>query len=246
MTKYLCLALALSAGPALAAGKFVVPKGCEAFVTVQHSDCQVSYHYTCSADAKGDQWSVYAGPDGPYYMSRIDSETRWMESHDLITPDSDQIGTEVNPASFTTLLDKGRDDFEFTTRSRSGEVRRYKGYDKLAGGSATIDGVALERTEFSLETFDAEGALLHRRSGHQLISRDWRLFFSDTEHFENAYGDAEDSVSTPMSFAFPGDKGFLSGTPQFGCDQMMTDAGQTLAPVPVALRETAALREMAR
>jgi len=32
-----------------------------------------------------------------------------------------------------------------------------------------------------------------------------------------------------MSFAFPGDAGFLSSRPQFGCDQMMTDAGGVIA-----------------
>ncbi|MEZ5886863.1 MAG: hypothetical protein R3D56_08275 [Paracoccaceae bacterium] len=222
--------LLLSAAPALAAGKFVVPEGCEAFVTVQHSDCQVSYHYTCARDPEGDQWAVYAGPDGPYYMSRIDHETRWVESHDLITPESDRLGSEKEPASFTTLLDTGRDDFDFTTISGTGEVRRYAGHDALKGGTVTIDGVTLERTEFALESFGADGSFLHRRSGHQLISRDWRLFFADTEHFENAFGDVEDSTSTPMTFAFPGEKGFLSGTPQFGCDQMMTMLDGQLVP----------------
>ncbi len=225
--------LILAAGPAFAADQFQPPEGCEAFLTVQHSDCQISYHYTCASDPKGDQWAVYAGSDGPYYMSRIDSETRWIESHDLVTPESDELASESNPASFSTLLDTGRDDFDFTTKSSAGEVRRYVGFDKLSGGPVTIDGVALERTEFKLETFDASGAFLHRRIGSQLISRDWRLFFSDRERFENAYGDQEDSQSTPISFAFPGEKGFLSTTPQFGCNQMMTE-GEALAPVPAS------------
>lgn len=227
----------LIASPAFGAGKFTPPKGCEVFVTVQHSDCQVSQHYTCAGEAKGDQWSVYEGAEGPYYMSRIDRETRWIESHDLVTPDSDRLGTETNPASFTGLLETGRDDFDFTTESRSGEVRRYVGYDKLTGRKITIDGIEMDQTEFDLQTFAADGSLLHRRSGNQMISRDWRLFFSDTEHFENAYGDVEDTVSRPMTFAFPGDAGFLSSRPQFGCDQMMTDVG---AVIPAAYHPEAA------
>ncbi len=215
----------LMASPALAAGKFTPPQGCEVFMTVQHSDCQVSQHYTCEGEPKGDQWSVYEGADGPYYMSRIDSETRWIESHDLVTPESDKLGTETDPASFSGLLESGRDDFDFTTESSNGEVRRYVGHDKLTGRKITIDGIELDQTEFDLQTFAADGSLLHRRSGNQMISRDWRLFFSDTEHFENAFGDKEDTVSRPMTFAFPGDAGFLSARPQFGCDQMMTDAG---------------------
>jgi hypothetical protein len=232
LTRHL-LPLLLVAAPASAAGKFQLPEGCEAFVTVQHSDCQVSQHYTCSGDKPGDQWSAYLSPDGPFYLSRIDAETRWMESHDLITPDSDQLATEANPASFSTLLETGRDDFDFTTESAAGEVRRYVGFDKLAGGKVTIDGVTLERTEFALETFAADGSFLHRRTGQQVISRDWRLFFSDAEHFENAYGDQEDSVSRPMTFAFPGEKGFLATAPQFGCDQMMTQVGATQGVIHV-------------
>jgi hypothetical protein len=212
----------ISSLPAAAAGKFVVPEGCEAFVTVQHADCQVSHHYTCADDASGDQWAVYSGPEGPFYMSRIDRETRWMESHDLITPESDALEDETEPASFTALLETGRDDFDFTTRSSTGEVRRYVGQDRLTGRRKTIDGLDLERTEFRLDTFDAEGNFLHRREGQQLISRDWRLFFGDSERFENSYGDVENSVSTPMTFSLPGEKGFLDATPQFGCNEMMT------------------------
>jgi hypothetical protein len=228
--------LALAAPPAFAVGKFQPPAGCTAYATVQHADCQVSHHYTCTADAEGDQWSVYAGPEGPYYQSRIDVETRWMESYDLYTGESDRIGQEPDAASFTTLLDTGRDDFDFTTEANTGEVRRYIGYDRLAGGSVTIDGVVLERTEFRVESFAADGSFLNRREGRQLVSRDWRIFFADTEVFENAYGDREESRSTPMTFAFPGEKDFLAGKPKFGCDQMMTEAGEVLAPVPAAYR----------
>ena len=62
-----------------------------------------------------DQWAVYAGAEGPYYMSKIDSETRWLESYDLIAGESDQMGDETDPASFSTLLEGGRDDYDFTT-----------------------------------------------------------------------------------------------------------------------------------
>lgn len=224
----------LAAVPAHAAGTFQPPEGCTAYVTVQHADCQVSHHYRCEADAAGDQWSVYAGPEGPFYQSRIDSETRWMESFDLYSGESDQIGTETDAASFSTLIDAGRDDFDFTTVSNNGEVRRYKGYDRLAGGTVTIDGVTLERTEFDLMTYAEDGSFLHRRQGRQMISRDWRIFFADSESFENSYGDREDSRSTPVTFAFPGEKGFLAAKPQFGCDQMMTMLDGQLVPVSAA------------
>ena len=222
MKAVLAAILILAAPPALAGGKFTLPEGCTAYVTVQHSSCQVSHHYTCEADPKGDQWSVYAGPDGPYYMSRIDAETRWVESFDLSNGESDKIGSEANPASFTRLLQTDRDDFDFTTTSSTGEARRFKGYDHLTGQRVTIDGIELERTEFELSTYAGDGTFLHIRKGGQMINRAWRIFFADKEDFENAQGDRESTTDTPITFSQPGEPGFLAAKPQFGCDMMMT------------------------
>jgi len=223
----------LAGGSAQAAGKFVVPKGCTAYVTVQYADCQVSTHYTCPADPKGDQWAVYADKNGPNYMSRIDAETRWVESYDLTTGIGEKIGSEAQAASFSDLLRKGRDDYDFATKSSNGDQRRYAGYDKLTGKTVTIDGVRLDRTEFLLSTYAEDGSLINTRKGGQLISRDWRIFFPDTESFENADGQKGTSVDTPISFARPGKPGFLAAEPIFGCDQRMTDASPPAAALPV-------------
>lgn len=218
-------ALALVAAlPAQASGKFAAPAGCEVYATIQMRNCQVSQHYRCEADAAGDQWAVYLDGDGPFYMNRIDSETRWMQSHDLITGENDRLAGETDPASFTTLITTGRDDYDFETENDAGEVRRYTGYDRLTGETVVIDGVPLERTAFDLTARDAAGNVLWRRHGRQLVHRDWRIFFADAEHFENPYGDNTDVVSTPVDFAFPGDKGFLAAEPQYDCDMMMTEA----------------------
>lgn len=234
--KALLTILLLAAGPAAAGGKFQLPEGCEAFVTVQHSDCQVSQHYTCEKDPAGDQWAVYAGPEGPFYMSRIDRETRWVESHDLVTPESDRLGTETDPASFSALLETGRDDFDFSTVSSNGVVQRYVGHDRLTGKTFEIDGVPFEQTEFALETFDDAGNFISRRRGEQMISRDWRLFFGDSENYEDANGDTAMTISRPMTFAFPGEAGFLARMPLFGCSEMMTEAPSLTPPSALVTR----------
>jgi len=164
-------ALALLAPAAVAGGRFAAPQGCEVFATVQMRSCQVSQHYRCQGDAAGEQWALYMDGQGPYYLSKIDAETRWLESYDLTTGEKDRLSAETDPASFTTLLSTGRDDYDFTTESGTGEVRRYTGYDELTGERVTIDGVTLERTRFDLTAWDAPAraprleALLGRQRG---------------------------------------------------------------------------------
>lgn len=217
-------AAAMLAAPALAGGKFAAPAGCAVFATVQMRNCQVSQHYRCEHDSPGDQWAVYLDGEGPFYMSRIDAETRWIESYDLTTGDRDELMSEADPASFATLITSGRDDYDFTTESSTGEVRRYTGYDQLTGEKVTIDGVVLERTKFDLTARTPEGEMIWHRVGRQFIHRDWRLFWADTEEFENAFGDRETVIDTPVAFALPGDKGFLATEPIYDCDMMMTEA----------------------
>jgi hypothetical protein len=219
-------ALALLAPAAVAGGRFAAPQGCEVFATVQMRSCQVSQHYRCQGDAAGEQWALYMDGQGPYYLSKIDAETRWLESYDLTTGEKDRLSAETDPASFTTLLSTGRDDYDFTTESGTGEVRRYTGYDELTGERVTIDGVTLERTRFDLTAWDAGGQMLWHRKGRQLVHRDWRLFWADSEDFENSFGDRERLVDTPMQFALPGEKGFLSSEPIYDCDELVTEATQ--------------------
>lgn len=237
---YMILIVALTAPVGgWAAGTFAPPPGCEAYVTVQHRGCEVSYHFRCAGDPPGDQWAVYADSEGPYFMSRIDAETRWVESFDPLTGEGDRLGGEADPASFTALLAQGRDAYEFNTIATSGaslgEARSYRGHDILTGGSVTIDDVALERTQFELIAQDASGQELWRRSGQQLIHRDWRIFFADREEFTNQFGDAESLLETPVEFDFPGDPGFLAAKPKYDCEMMMTNA----APGARVLRATA-------
>ncbi|MCW3781376.1 hypothetical protein [Defluviimonas salinarum] len=217
----------LALGPALpasAGGKFKAPEGCEVFTTVQLRGCQVSQHYRCEKDQPGDQWAVYLDQDGPFYASRVDAETRWVESYDLTTGERDTILSEADPASFTMLLATGRDDYDFRIKSSTGEVRHYTGWDTLTGEAVTIDGVVLERTRFDLTAEAEDGTVLWHRSGQQFVHHDWRLFFADQETFEAGSGETESRTDTPVDFAFPGDKGFLATEPSYDCNMTMTEA----------------------
>ncbi len=214
----LATAVSVAGTAACAADPFRVPDGCTAYVTVQQRNCQVSQHYSCTSDPRGYQWMTYLDGQGPYFSSLIDTETRWISSIDLFTGETDEIGAETDPASFTVLLQTGRDDFDFTTHSSTGEERRYKGFDQLTGAKVTIDGVPLERTRFEVTAYAGDGTQLWRRAGQQLIHREWRLFYSDREEFTNSAGDRENRIDTPVEFDFPGDEGFLATEPKFDCD----------------------------
>ena len=222
---------ALSAGPGAAAGKFAPPAGCEVFATVQMRSCQVSQHYRCSGDPAGEQWALYMDGQGPFYLSRIDAETRWLESFDLTSGEADKLLSEDDPASFTALLASGRDEYDFKTESTTGEVRRYTGHDELTGETVTIDGVTLERTRFDLTATAEDGSLIWRRTGDQFVQRDWRLFWADREEFENGAGDKDEVVDTPMHISQPGQKGYLSATPIYDCGEMLTRGETAVVPV---------------
>lgn len=179
----------------------------------------MTQQYRCNGDTAGDQWTAHFDGNGLYYLSRVDSETRWVESRSLDTGDTRHLGpVETDPASFTTLLATGRDDFDFTTVDSTGVTRRYVGFDTLTGKTVTIDGVALEETRFESKTYLGDGTLIDWSSGQQYVSRDWRQFFPGTQTFENTSGDKVDSYEPPMEFSFPGDKDFLATDPKYDCD----------------------------
>jgi hypothetical protein len=193
---------------------------CELAMTVQMQSCQVANYERC-----GNDWRItFSDGNGPFFISEIDSETRWTQSVSLDSGEVDTLSPEAaSPASFSDLLASGRDDYDFKTQSQqSGYETRYTGYDALKGGAVTIDGVALERSEFAMKAYAEDGALMWTRAGTQYVSRDMRLFFSDAEMFENAAGDKVDSAGAPASFAFPGEEGFGSETPEVDCDMLMT------------------------
>jgi hypothetical protein len=225
-------AVVFACAAAHAGEPYAVPQGCTAYATVQHRNCQVSQHYRCGGDPDGTQWATYLDGQGPYFSSQIDFETRWVDSLDMSTGETDKITDEADPASFSTLLQSGRDDFDFKTISSAGEVRRYVGYDQLTGTKVTIGGQPLEQTRFALTAYAEDGTQLWKREGQQFIHRDWRIFFSDREEFTNAAGDRQNTIDSPVEFALPGDKGFLSQDPKFDCD-VVTARADIGNPLPV-------------
>ena len=223
--KRLVLPLIFLAGPTQAA-TFTPPTGCTAYLTVQSRGCAVSQFYTCEGDAKGEQWRADFGANGPSFLAKVDQDAQWLESYDfyegtkeLLTP------MPRDPASFSDLLALGLDTFDFKLSKDNGEQTTIRGFDKLTGESTTIDGVTLKQTEYEYTQTDDKGTVLVHSKGHEYISEEWRIFFSN--HSDSKLEDGTEYLydMPPVKFITPGKPGFASTLPLFECDGQMSSLG---------------------
>ena len=218
------LALWLSAFglPAFAAGNFTPPKGCTGFLTVQMHGCMVSNHYRCEGDPKGNQWRIDFNADGPVFVSRIDYETQWLESFDLGAGTHDVLKQpSKDPASFSDLLKTGKDTYDFETVTDGGKIQHITGYDKLTGKTKVLGGETLEQTQFDTKETGADGKMIWHSTGHEWISRKWRLFLAGAGIWQDDKGKLPYD-NTPMLLLQKGQKGFMSTTPEFDCNSVMS------------------------
>lgn len=228
--KPLLLILALLPAPAWA-GSFTPPQGCMLFMTVQAHDCRVSNHYRCDQDAPGDQWRADFDQNGMFFQSRIDRETQWVESFEG-NPAVRQVldPNPADPASFSELLAKGVDTFEFGLSKDDGTQTRVTGYDRLTGKSYTIDGVALQETEYEYTETDPAGNVLARAHGNEYIHPEWRMFFSGPSQWDAGDGTYLPMDGSPVRFIFPGQPGFGATTPIFDCDAVLSSLPLSAVP----------------
>lgn len=217
-------ALMLTLLPAQSA-VFAPPAGCDLTMTVQNRGCRVTQYYICDADPAGDQRSTTFDEEGPVSMTRIDAETRWMETRDLTNGIIDKlVPLAADHASFATLIETGRDNFDFWTLDDRGQRLRNIGEDVLTGETQVIDGVELELTEFRLRIFGSGGEQLFDARGQQFISREHGRFYGGIETWADWTGEVSDVDNSPVSFAMPGDPGFGSTTPLYDCSMQMVQA----------------------
>lgn len=205
---------------------YTPPEGCRLEMTVQERSCTVTQHYKCRTDAPGDQRVSVFDRDGETYRSRIDKETRWMESTSVASDINDRLIEEAKDhASLSTLLSTGRDDFDFWTESDTGEKLHHIGHDELTGETTTISGVELLVTRFDLKTYSESGDLLIHRVGGQYVSKVHGRFYGGEETDTDWTGAEEKANNSPARFIFPGQPGFGSTTPEYDCNAQMVSVG---------------------
>lgn len=219
--------LAVVAGPA-AAGNFTPPAGCETFLTVQSKGCRVSNHYMCSADPAGDKWRADFDQEGMFFLSRTNSEGEWIESYDVGSGTKQVlVSGPADPASFSELLSRGRDDYNFQLSTDGAAPTEVQGHDSLTGKNVLIDGEPLQQTEFEYTETDADGSPLRRSYGNEFISARWRLFFAGPSQWDGGTGFLPMDGS-PVKFSETGEAGFATTQPIFDCDAVMSSL--TVAP----------------
>ncbi|QFT58080.1 hypothetical protein FIU94_04525 [Sulfitobacter sp. THAF37] len=210
--------LALTVGPA-AAGTFTPPQGCTAFLTVQNRSCIVEHLWTCAADAPGLQWRGEIDRRGLVYVGQIDAEAQWIQSYFLISGEREALITPAaDPASFSTLLQSGLDTYDFSLDTADGP-HRVVGFDRIAERDVTIDGERLLRTEYSIRKTRADGTMIYEAEGSEYVSETHGRFFSGTGDVTRP-DETFSYDSRPVDFIYPGQSGFLSDTPLYGCDAL--------------------------
>jgi hypothetical protein len=222
MTRIMTLILAMAALPAHA-GTFTPPEGCTLTMTVQSRQCRVSHHYTCASDAPGEKWRADFDQEGIFFSSKIDNETQWVESLDTDPPVVQRlVPGPRDPASFSGLLNTGRDDFAFDLTRDDGNDTSVTGFDKLTGETFVIDGIQLQGTAFEFTEVDRAGNVTRRSRGNEYIHPEWRMFFAGPSEWDPGDGNFLPMDGSPLQFIFPGEPGFAATQPLFECDDVLS------------------------
>lgn len=204
---------AVGAVSPVAAQTFTPPAGCDAMLTVQQNACLVTHVWTCEADNPGDKWLALMTASGPARVFKVDNDFQWLEtftpmgSEALVLPSAD-------PASMTELLANGIDTYDFVIQKDVG-TERVVGVDRLPGTTTVIDGEELLDTTYSSDTINQDGEIIEASEGVQYISEKHRLFFFGRSWDKSTPDEVNDA--SPVTFIYPGEEGFLSMRPQYGC-----------------------------
>lgn len=217
-----CLLLAAPVAAQDTPETFSLPAGCDAFLTVQSQDCSVDHHFVCEGDPEGHQQRVSLTERGLTYLGSINNEAQWVGSFHPFTGHSERLNPVANdPASFSELIEKGVDTFDFETLSDEIGTTRYVGQDTLTGRTVTIDDVTLEETAYEIRALAPDGTELWRSEGNEFVSRTWRMFLAGTGTVTTPT-DSFDKDDSPVEFIFPGEAGFLSANPKHGCGMVLS------------------------
>lgn len=205
----------------------VIPEGCTPILTVQTAMCMVSTNWTC-----GDEpWGVVSfDTDGLLSIIRhtsqgapIDAEYIWDNSYDLV------VGEPEDPYSLAMMMLNGRESYALQishTDPTGTRTQSLTGTDIFTGETLEVSGHSLREIETNVEYLEADGTLNYRATGTLHMLQDPLVLLNGSGVAVDGQGEF-DYDDTPFELIFPGQPGFGSTTPQYGC--------ATPAPPPTPL-----------
>lgn len=217
MNRLLTMTLALAGSGLAAQERFLPPAGCQAFVSIQMSSCRVSHLVRCVADGAGSYQLMHFDQTGFQSTETFNGEAAAAGNYRLEGPEVVQTSVPGSEQSLSELL---RDGFDLYARLVDGDpaVGTILGHQVLTGEQVEIDGITFERIRLASAVLAPDGGLRATVSGTQLLQRDWGLYLYAGLDVLAADGTEIAIGSEPVRFDFEGDPGFLTTTPEEGCD----------------------------
>lgn len=191
------------------------------YVTIQRADCTVAQQTTCAADLPGEHRRVVYGPDGLIARHHYGPEYQWIESYWFENGVSRWlVDGSRDLASLSELLVRGYNTFHFETVTDSGTVVYFIGENRLTGEKVFIDGVPFLETEITIITESPLGHETWRAEGTEYVHQEWRSFHAGN-YIQTSDGVQSTYDRTPVEIFFPGDPGYASVVPLYGCDDVI-------------------------
>lgn len=211
--------------PAAAQGTFAPPEGCTTHLTVQSLSCMVTNHYTCPDLDPGHQFRTDFGEAGPFFTSRIDDKAHWVSSGPPEDPEETRTVPPLgDPGDVDELIANGVDTFDFYQESPQEGRTRITGYDRIIG-EIEIDGEPLLRTQFEMTRRNEAGEVIETVVGKEYVSAKHRRFFAGYAADVIDGREAAGRDRSPVEFIYPGEPGFGSTYPRYGCELISEGPG---------------------
>ena len=206
--------LALLAAPAMAQD-YVPPAGCEAILTVQGQSCTARHVMRC-ADNPGGFTVAVVGAPGIVAFTVFDGGSMATRSEDRETGEVFSANPVADPLDVIAAVQTGADSFDMTvTRDSDGLQYRHVGEFHRDGDPVLIGGRQLWPLAGTRTISNPAGDQSVTMHNTMLFDPALRITFGAQAHRADTGVLTQDW--TPVTFALPGEPGFLTMEPAYGC-----------------------------
>ncbi len=214
------------AAPAAASPVAEALATCRPFVTVQCEGCEVETHARCP---NGDTFWREDSSDGIPVFARSKPDGGVVFDHDAQGDGVLRVLESRDSQSMRELLETGLDSFDMTVEFRLlfpfPQQSLFRGWFRLDDEEVVIDGRKL-RTAVSEQWLEI-GSGDQMALGTGMYHLDDKLGLLLEGPFEVSFAGAKVAMgSLPASFIFPGEPGFASEVPAFGCGPALSSLPQ--------------------